>query len=88
MKDAKTAKRPHFVHFGQIPCEKRAKKGLQGVPLAPCEDAGFGDAFEKGSQPCQALLFQQDIMNISPNLSNLMKANVHIGHHVRRTIPT
>ena len=31
--------------------------------------------------PFSESLFQQDIMNISPNLSNLMKANVHIGHH-------
>ena len=44
--------------WSNSPVKKGPKKGLQGVPLAPCEDAGFGDAFGKVDlNPCQALLF-------------------------------
>ena len=77
-----------FLHFRVFsPVKKGKKRAFKGT-LAPCEDAGFGDAFGKVDlNLAKRSFFQQDIMNISPNLSNLMKANVHIGHHVRRTHP-
>ena len=64
------------------------KRAFKGYPLPPVKKAVLEILLGKVMSTLpKCSLFQQDIMNISPNLSNLMKANVHIGHHVRRTHP-